>query len=168
MRADITGRDPSKWSLTHILYGDELYPSISAFREAWIEPAFKKMKVNQGGDWIHVESTSEQEALALDDRSPPRQVSIGGQRFKVDEKERYVEWMDFSFFITWVFLSCWRKIQFELTDSFTRNTGMRLYDIKFQGERIIYSLGLEEAIAHYAGNDPVQSGTAYLGQLSSI
>jgi hypothetical protein len=40
---------------------------------------------------------------------------------------------------------------------------MRLHDIKFRGERIIYSLGLEEAIAQYAGNDPVQSGTAYLG-----
>jgi primary-amine oxidase len=35
---------------------------------------------------------------------PPRQVSVGGQRFKVDEKERYVEWMDFSFFITYVYL----------------------------------------------------------------
>jgi len=45
---------------------------------------------------------------------------------------------------------------------------MRLYDIKFQGERIIYSIGLEEAIAHYAGNDPVQSGTAYLGPPSWI
>ena len=44
---------------------------------------------------------------------------------------------------------------------------MRLHDIKFQGERIIYSIGLEEAIAQYAGNDPVQSGTAYLG-LSSF
>lgn len=39
---------------------------------------------------------------------------------------------------------------------------MRLYDVKFKGERIIYELGLQEAIAHYAGNDPVQSGTAYL------
>ena len=55
----------------------------------------------------------------------------------------------------------------ELTGSFTRDTGMRLHDIKFRGERIIYSLGLEEAIAQYAGNDPVQSGTAYLG-LSSL
>ena len=40
---------------------------------------------------------------------------------------------------------------------------MRLYDIKYKGERIIYELGLQEAIAHYAGNDPQQSGTAYLG-----
>lgn len=41
---------------------------------------------------------------------------------------------------------------------------MRLYDIKYKGERIIYELGLQEAIAHYAGNDPHQSGTAYLGE----
>lgn len=53
--------------------------------------------------------------------------------------------MDFSFYL-----------------AFTRDTGMRLYDVKFKGERIIYELGLQEAIAHYAGNDPVQSGTAYL------
>ena len=46
--------------------------------------------------------------------------------------------------------------------SYSRDTGLRLFDIKYRGERIIYELGLEEAIAHYAGNDPVQSGTAYL------
>jgi primary-amine oxidase len=40
---------------------------------------------------------------------------------------------------------------------------MRLHDVKYKGERFLYSIGLEEAIAHYAGNDPVQSGTAYLG-----
>jgi primary-amine oxidase len=87
------------------LYGNELYPSIPAFRETWRAPGFKKMKVNHGGDWINVESTGEEEGLMLDDRAPPRQVSVGGQRFKVDEKERYVEWMDFTFFITYVYLS---------------------------------------------------------------
>ena len=62
------------------------------------------MKVNHGGNWINVESTGEEDGFALDDRAPPRQVSVGGQRFKVDEKERYVEWMDFTFFITYVYL----------------------------------------------------------------
>ncbi len=45
---------------------------------------------------------------------------------------------------------------------------MRLFDIKYKGERIIYELGLQEAIAHYAGNDPQQSGTAYLGELGHV
>ena len=38
---------------------------------------------------------------------------------------------------------------------------MKLWDVKYKGERVIYELGLSEAMAHYAGNDPVQSGTAY-------
>ena len=45
---------------------------------------------------------------------------------------------------------------------FTRDTGLRLYDIKFKGERIMFELGLQEAVAHYAGQDPVQSGIGYL------
>lgn len=53
--------------------------------------------------------------------------------------------VDFSFYIT-----------------FTRDTGMKFFDIKYRGETVVYELGLQEAIAHYAGNDPVQSGTAYL------
>ena len=53
-------------------------------------------------------------------------------------------------------------VDFSFYLSFSRDTGLRLFDIKYRGERIIYELGLEEAIAHYAGNDPAQSGTAYL------
>lgn len=83
--------------------------------------------------------------MPFETEAPPMNVQPGGQRFKVDEENKYIEWMDFSFYLT-----------------FTRDTGMRLYNVKFKGERIIYELGLQEAIAHYAGNDPVQSGTAYL------
>lgn len=45
--------------------------------------------------------------------------------------------------------------------SFSRDTGMHLHNIKYKGDRIIYEFGLQEALAHYAGNDPIQSGTAY-------
>ena len=98
LRADITGRDSSLWSLTHLLYADELYHSIDEFRTAWQDPSFKKMKVNTLGDWIDVKHTGE--GLPLDHKAPPQEVLVGGQRFKVDEEEKYVEWMDFTFFIT--------------------------------------------------------------------
>ncbi|GME48726.1 Major facilitator superfamily [Neofusicoccum parvum] len=42
------------------------------------------------------------------------------------------------------------------------NLGLHLFDVNYRGDRIIYEVGLEEALAHYAGNDPIQSGTAYL------
>ncbi|ODO11062.1 hypothetical protein I350_01664 [Cryptococcus amylolentus CBS 6273] len=143
IQCDITGRDQSKWGLMGILYGDEYYSSVDEFRTAWKQSDFKKYEPNYSGDWIGTDQTGE--TMPLESQAPPLSVQPAGQRFKVDEENRYVEWMDFSFYLT-----------------FTRDTGMRLYDVKFKGERILYELGLQEAIAHYAGNDPVQSGTSYL------
>nr|XP_031863935.1 uncharacterized protein CI109_000579 [Kwoniella shandongensis]KAA5531007.1 hypothetical protein CI109_000579 [Kwoniella shandongensis] len=142
-QCDITGRDPSKYGLMGILYGDEYYTSTAEFRSAWEKPDFKKYTPNMQGDWVGTDQAGEQ--LPLETLPPPRNIQPGGQRFKVDEENKYIEWMDFTFYLT-----------------FTRDTGMRLYDIKYKGERIIYELGLQEAVAHYAGNDPVQSGTSYL------
>ncbi|CAL3970449.1 unnamed protein product [Diplocarpon coronariae] len=56
----------------------------------------------------------------------------------------YVKWMDFEFYTP-----------------FSRDNGLSLYGVEYKGERIIYELGLQEALAHYAGNDPIQSGTSY-------
>lgn len=43
-----------------------------------------------------------------------------------------------------------------------KDTGIRLYDVKFMGQSFLYELALNEAVAHYTDNDPVQSGTSYL------
>ena len=81
----------------------------------------------------------------MDAKPPPQAVSPAGARYSVDQKAKYVRWMDFSFYI-----------------GFTRDRGIALFDVRHKGQRILYELGLQEALAHYAGNDPVQSGTSYL------
>jgi primary-amine oxidase len=45
--------------------------------------------------------------------------------------------------------------------SFSQVTSLSLFNIKFRGERIIYELGLQEALAHYAGASPSMSGQAF-------
>ncbi|KAF7361133.1 Amine oxidase [Mycena sanguinolenta] len=142
-KSDITGRDSSKWKVLGWLYGDIFYSSTEEFRKAWSSPGFVKYELNLPGEWIGSDQIGT--PFPADDIAPPLAVQPDGQRFSVDEEQKYVEWMDFSFYFT-----------------FTRDTGVRLFDIKYKGERIIYELGLQEAIAHYAGNDPVQSGTAYM------
>ncbi|KAJ7032822.1 copper amine oxidase [Mycena alexandri] len=145
-KSDITGRDSSKWRLLGWLYGDIFYSTTEEFRKAWKSPGFVKYELNLPGEWIGTDQTGD--FFPADNIAPPVAVQpngLSGQRFAVDEAQKYVEWMDFSFYIT-----------------FTRDTGLRLFDIKYRGERIIYELGLQEAIANYAGNDPVQSGTSYM------
>jgi primary-amine oxidase len=46
--------------------------------------------------------------------------------------------------------------------SFAQSTRITLFDVRFRGERILYELGLQEAMSLYAGGDPVQGAVAYL------
>ncbi|KAK3113870.1 hypothetical protein LTR53_008410 [Teratosphaeriaceae sp. CCFEE 6253] len=142
-KVDVTGRDPSKWSLNGWLYNDIYYATTADLREAYYGGNFTKLGANVEGDWSRTDQNGA--VLPMDTAAPPQTVAPSGARFSVDHTHKYVEWMDFSFYM-----------------GFSRDTGLALYDIRHKGQRIIYELSLQEALAHYAGNDPVSSGTSYL------
>ncbi|TKA83156.1 hypothetical protein B0A55_00722 [Friedmanniomyces simplex] len=143
LKTDVTGRDPSKWKMKGWLYNDIFYPTTADFRKAYYSGNFTKLGANVEGDWARTDQQGP--VLPMDTATPPGAVAPSGARYSVDHTRKYVEWMDFSFYM-----------------GFSRDTGLALYDIRHKGQRIIYELSLQEALAHYAGNDPVQSGTAYL------
>ncbi|GAM43125.1 hypothetical protein TCE0_047r17683 [Talaromyces pinophilus] len=148
-KADLTGRDPSKWKLEGWWYNNIFYHNTHEFRAAFKSPGFVRLGANVDGTWT---STGQQEpVLPHDTPLPPVHTALGGSRYSVDETQKYVTWMDFSFYL-----------------GFSRDTGLTLYDIRFKGERIIYELGLQEALSHYAGIDPATSGTAYLDSFSGM
>ncbi|KAM0548794.1 hypothetical protein ACHAPJ_009791 [Fusarium lateritium] len=70
--------------------------------------------------------------LPRDHLYPPISVQPDGPRFGVDREQNYVEW------------------------------SLQLHDIRYKGERLIYELGLQEAMAHYASQDPLHASSAYL------
>lgn len=51
---------------------------------------------------------------------------------------------------------------FEFFISTASDTGVFLHDIRFNNDSVIYELGLQEALSHYAGDDPQQGGLWYL------
>ncbi|KAH8434158.1 uncharacterized protein LDX57_011796 [Aspergillus melleus] len=138
-KSDVTGRDPSQWELQGWLYNNIFYNTTDAFRAAYYSPGFVKLGANIEGDWARTGQHGE--TFPQDEKEPPVSVAPGGNRFSMDIEKQYVTWMDFSFYI-----------------GFSRHTGVSLFDIQYQGQRILYELGLQEVLAHYAGNDPVQSG----------
>ena len=55
------------------------------------------------------------------------------------------------------------KVDFSFYLSSNKDLGVQLHDIMYKGERIIYEVGLQEALAHYASaSDPFQASNAYL------
>ncbi|KAJ9662521.1 hypothetical protein H2201_006009 [Coniosporium apollinis] len=142
-KADVTGRDPTGWSVEGWFYNGIFYSTTDEFRSAFYSPGFVKLPPNEDGLWGQTGQRGP--VPPLDTAYPPTMVAPSGPRFFVDEQQQYVKWMDFEFYL-----------------GFSRDIGLSLHDIKYKGQRIIYELSLQEAIAHYAGQDPMQSGTAYL------
>ncbi len=133
--ADTTGRDPSKWKLGGWFYNNVFYNSTESFRQAYHSPGFEKLGSGTDGPWAWTQQQGDKHPM--DKTLPPAAAASSSPRYSVDPDRKYVEWMGFSFYI-----------------AFTRDTGVSLFDIRYKGERVLYELGLQEALAHYAGIKP--------------
>ena len=144
VKLDTTGRDSKRWKVLHWFYNNVLYNSTSAFRAAWETPGFVVTPPNLDGEWTTIESSKDHEkqyqgiAASIRDQSFVR-------NYDLDKEQRFVSWKGFEVYM-----------------AFSAVTGVTLYDIRFKGERILYELGLQEALSQYAGNDPVQGAARYL------
>ena len=132
LMVETTGRDPSKWKFGGWFYNNVFYESTEAFRKAFQSPKFEKLGGGIDGPWAGLDRQGE--IHRLDSSPPPAAVASSKPRYSVDPGQKYVEWMGFSFYI-----------------GFSRDTGFALFDIRYNGERVLYELGLQEAVAHYAG-----------------
>ncbi|KAJ6118214.1 membrane copper amine oxidase [Penicillium samsonianum] len=143
VKLDTTGRDPNKWKVLRWYYNGHLYHSTEDFRAAWQSPGFDKLPPNHDGPWTTIEEFSSH--VYEREKPAPIMIHAGGPRYQLDRHAQYVSWMGFTFY--------W---------SFAQATGITLFDVRFQGDRILYELGLQEAMAQYAGSDPLQGAVAYL------
>ncbi|KAH9428700.1 hypothetical protein MCOR27_006242 [Pyricularia oryzae] len=147
---DISGTDPSLYKMRMIVYDLVIYKSVDEFREAWTAGKIKKTPAPPADEsFLRKDRTGEKRKL--EERMAPTIVEPEGKRYAVDTENRYVEYLGWSFYTR-----------------FDRDVGVQFYDIRFKGERIMYELSLQDAIAQYAGNNPFQAGTAYMDRFYGI
>jgi len=116
---------------------------MADLRKAMHSPDFIKVPINAPGNWTDTEEY--ENGLPGRDKPPPVMIQPGGSRFLLDREQKFVSYMGFEFYI-----------------SMTSDTGMALHDIRFLGDSVIYEVGLQEAMAHYAGDDPQQGALEFL------
>lgn len=124
------GSGPSRWLFEGWLYNDIYYETTEAFRAAYYSPGFVKLGANVEGNWAR---TDQQGPVPQFDQSYPPSMIATRPRYLINLEHKYVHWMGFTFFL-----------------GYSRDTGMALYDINYEGKRIMYELGLQEVLAHYA------------------
>lgn len=140
MRTDITGRDPSKWKVTGWVYNNVFYPTLDDFRKVINQPNFKSLGMNVDEPWAHTKTHGD--AMPLDIDPPPAPVRAGKERFSVDEQESYVTWSESIFepCIETSNVSNGFLVDFSFYVSLTRDNGLRLFDVRYKGKRILYEV----------------------------
>ncbi|KAF8590695.1 amine oxidase catalytic domain-containing protein [Ramaria rubella] len=144
---EASGTDPSQWKMLKLVYNHQIFSSADSFMEAFRNGTLKRLpnRPDQRRDQSWSTRKRVGPRLDLDHLPGPRSVSFAGLRFRVDRKLQYISWMGWGLYL-----------------GFNRDMGMSLWDIRFRGERIIYEISPQEAMAQYAGNDPTQATTAWL------
>lgn len=139
-------RDISQWVIGAWWYNGQMYDDVHHLRAAMRDPAtsgFLRTPPNRDGPWTDTEDfDARPEGREL---PPPVSIQPLGPRYRLDKTERFVSWFGFTFYFT-----------------STQSTGVSLFDIRFRGERVMYELSLQEALAHYAGDDPMAGGQEFL------
>jgi primary-amine oxidase len=103
------------------VYNDIFYPSAEELREAWKRPDFVRRAKAVDGPFG---STARQGQELSHDTLPAPAMVQSTKRYAVDKDNKYVKWMDFEFYL-----------------AYDRDTGLKFYEIKYKGERIIFELG---------------------------
>ncbi|TVY13111.1 Membrane primary amine oxidase [Lachnellula arida] len=142
-------RDPANWKMSQWYYNGLVYESAAELREALKSPGFLLNPLNLNGPWTDTEDF--REGPPGRELPPPTMIQPPGPRFKINHQQNFISWMGFEFFI-----------------STSQERGLSLHNIKFDGNTVIFEVGLQEALAHYAGDDPAQGALAFMDTLGNM
>ncbi|KAJ3097383.1 hypothetical protein HDU96_000412 [Phlyctochytrium bullatum] len=142
---DHPGNDVSTWKVLMHVYEQQVFKTTEDLLAAWRSKTLQTPNKYQDEPDTLSGMKPQGTPRKFDDRPGPRSALLAGPRFTVDPSQRYVEWMDWQFYLR-----------------FDRDTGVGLFDVRFKGDRIAYEVGLTEALAQYSGSNPSQANTAYL------
>lgn len=136
--------DPKKWTIEKVWYNSMYFDTVEELVAKYDSGAVEKIKENHSVDnnlystYIprgHVNTPS--------DIHGPKLVEPQGPRYRTDQN--FVEYAGWSF-----------------AYGVRSSTGIQIFDLRFNGERIAYEVSLQEAIAFYAGDTPAAMQTKYI------
>ena len=145
MLVDHSGADVRKWKVLKVIYNNQTFDSVDELVNEYNKGTIRKIKIpspiGEGPLFSSYERRGDPQPVKP--MRGPEMYEPDGKRYTVNG--RHINYMSWSF-------------DFRM-DS---NSGMQVYNIKFNGERIIYELSLQEAAATYGGYYPNPSWNNFL------
>ncbi|XP_028268633.1 retina-specific copper amine oxidase [Parambassis ranga] len=127
----------SEWRVERLLYNGRYFNSTEDLQQEYDEGSVNKIVYKPSPDYGSLKPTNKPLQIG------PQQFYAEGKRFSV--RNNHVLYLDWSF-------------AFGLSSL----TGMRVFDVRFKGERIVYELSVQEAMSVYGSVTPGMIITKFL------
>lgn len=127
----------SGWRVERLLYNGQYFNSVDQLRNDYEDGKVQKIVYSDPRDYGSLKPRTGPPQLG------PQQYYMDGQRFSVHNN--HVVYLDWSFAF-----------------GLSALTGMRVFDVRFRGERIIYELSVQEAMSVYGSVTPGMILTKFL------
>ncbi|KAJ1136037.1 hypothetical protein NDU88_002463 [Pleurodeles waltl] len=130
----------SEWTLDQVFYNGQYYDTIEELEAQYKAGNVRAVQITKlpRGDEMGSLKTRSRTMAAV-----PFQFEPNGARYSVKNNQVLYQSWSFAF-------------------SLSVNSGMRLFDIRFNGERIVYELSVQDAISLYGSNAPGGMMTRYM------
>ena len=148
---DLTGNTVDQYRIVQVVYAGQLFQSLQDLMQAYNENSINKTDVPFPTVDKNMFSTMNRRGKLFPevDARPPLQFEPDGKRYSINGRQiSYMGW------------------QFHLRMSHV--SGPQLFDIRFNGERIIYELSLQEIGVFYSGHNPVLRYSDIIDSISML
>lgn len=136
--------DPQEWTVEKVWYNSMYFDSIEELVAKYDLGAVEKIKVTHSvDDNLYSTYIPRGHINTPSDIQGPKLVEPQGTRYRIDQN--FVEYAGWSF-----------------AYGVRSSTGIHIFDLRFNGERIAYEVSLQEAIAVYTGDTPAAMQTKYI------
>lgn len=139
-------RDPQLWAVQKLWYNGQYFDSPEELAQRYQEGEVAVVRLPPADREHSLFSTFEPRGHFS--TGPP--TNVQGAKVREPHGHRYSVRGNLLEYSGW-------SLAFRLRSS----TGMQLFDVRFNGERIAYELSVQEAIAFYGGNSPATMQTKY-------
>ncbi|MBN3287803.1 AOCX protein, partial [Polyodon spathula] len=134
---DHSSSNSSNWSVKKVLYNGQYFDSMEHLNDEYEKDKIKKSIYKENLDYASLKPRKKPSGIA------PLQYEVHGKRYSIQNNQ--VLYLDWSF-------------AFGLSSL----TGLRVFDVRFKGERIIYELSVQEATSVYGCNTATAMLTKFL------
>ena len=135
---DMTDADPRKWLIQDVWYANQIFGSLSEFLSNYTCAPINKTRISFPSEDQGFKTSlqfRENNSISQMQKHPPLQYEPEGPRYTVYDNEiMYMAW----------------SIEFKVSPT----RGLELFNVKFDDERIIYEMSLQEVAVLYSGYSP--------------